>query len=59
MAWTVLFLDRNRLLSAKFNLVISTSVRLTICPGFGHDRVNFHQKPGGDTESWNHRIIES
>jgi len=23
----------------------------SICPGFGQDRVNFHQKPGGDTAS--------
>jgi len=22
---------------------------ITDCPGFGQDRVNFHQKPGGDT----------
>jgi len=22
---------------------------ITKCPGFGQDRVNFHQKPGGDT----------
>ena len=32
--------------------LLSTSARswrtLTICPGFGQDRVNFHQNPGRD-----------
>jgi len=31
---------------------LSTSAacwKLGRCPGFGQDRVNFHQKPGGDT----------
>ena len=23
-----------------------------VCPGFGQDRVNFHQKLGGDTAWW-------
>jgi len=25
---------------------------LGVCPGFGQDRVNFQQKPGGDTVRW-------
>jgi len=25
---------------------------MEVCPGFSQDRVNFHQKPGGDTAGW-------
>jgi len=29
-----------------------SSSQLCTCPGFGQDRVNFHQKLGGDTAGW-------
>ena len=33
----------------SFSSFISSSLTFEVCPGFDQDRVNFHQKPGGDT----------
>ena len=36
---------------AAFNFPFRSSI-LHTCPGFGQDRVNFHQNPGRDTARW-------
>jgi len=38
--------------SPSILLVSTLSFKIQVSPGFGQDRVNFHQEPGGNTAGW-------